>query len=61
MSDSPEYVADYLMTKLLDATADLDSEYRKACLLELKRLCKKELVNHEERELDRKLNPQFYT
>lgn len=59
--DSPEYIADWVMTKLKDATADCESDMRKQSLEELKRLCDTELANIAEVELDMKTNPQFYT
>ena len=53
MLDSPKYLADYLMTRLRDATADSTDDTFKEALVELKRLCDQELEWIAEHVADR--------
>jgi hypothetical protein len=61
MSDSPEYIADWLMMKLKDVTADCKDDSFKLSLEQLKKLCDQELIYLAEIEQDKIVNPHFYT
>lgn len=61
MGDTPNYLASRAMEYFIDSVADSDIDTTRAALIEIKRLCDKELANMDEIEADKKLNPHFYT